>query len=228
AAAPPEVAVPPVVPVLVEPELLVVPDEVPPVVSDGTVPGRLGIPPGRLGMPPDKVGTPPGNAGTDGTLGPVVPTGGVITVVTPEVVVGGITTGVRPAGAPVAAEGVVVVGGAVDAGVPPPVTTRGVPPSGSTQFTSRLEQKSGIVVRSVESAARTPPDSAMAQSAAAAAEAAIVAIRLCMEGSSGKCFARCKQRAGQSRRQPAELRLYWLCAAAPRACAANTARCRTR
>jgi GST-like protein len=191
-----------VVPVLLEPELLVVPDELPPVVSDGTVPGRLGTAPGRLGTPPDKVGTPPGNAGTAGTLGPVVPTGGVITVVTPEVVVGGITTGVRPAGAPIAAEGV-VVGGAVDAGVPPPVTTRGVPPSGSTQFTSRLEQKSGIVVRSVESAARTLPDRAVPQSAAAAAETAIVAIRLCMEGASRKCLAGCKRRAGESRRQPA-------------------------
>jgi hypothetical protein len=177
----------------VEVELLVVPDDVPPVVSEGTPPVRLGTPPGRLGTPLDKVGTPPGSAGTAGTLGPValvVPAGGVTTVVTPEAVVGGITTtGVRPAGAPVAVEGVVV--GVVvlpeDAGVPPPVTTRGEPPSGRTQFTSRLEQKSGMVVRSVESAATAMFESDVADSAAKAADTAVKAIRRCMVAPSGRC-----------------------------------------
>jgi GST-like protein len=199
----------------VEVELLVVPDEVPPVVSDGTVPGRLGTPPGRLGTPLDKVGTPPGSAGTAGTVGPValvVPTGGVTTVVTPEAVVGGMTTGVRPAGAPAAAEGVVVVVVIPDdAGVPPPVTTRGEPPSGSTQFTSRFEQKSGMVVRSVDSAASAVFTSAVTDSAAKAAEMALKAIRRCMVAPSGRCHhPGCNTRAGRRCGGTAMLRLYWL------------------
>ena len=159
----------PAVPVPAVPEvvLLVVPDGVPLVVSDGTLPGSAGTVPGSEGTVPESDGTLPGKAGTAGTVGPAalaVPAvevvGCVTTVVTPSAVAGGMTTvPVRPAGAPTGAgvvvfvfvPGVVVLGGGL---VPPtPVTTRGGAPSGSTQFTSRFEQKSGIVVRSVESAA---------------------------------------------------------------------------
>jgi hypothetical protein len=151
----------PVVPVPVDVLLLVVPEAVPPVVREGMPPDSVGMPPGSAGTDPENVGTLPGSAGTAGTVGPLL-VGAVITVVTPDVVVGGITT--VPADAPLGATGVVlgVVAVVLDDVPPTPVTTRGGAPSGSTQFTSRFEQKSGIDVRSVESAASAGDDRAVA------------------------------------------------------------------
>jgi len=125
--------------------LLVVPVEAVPLVALGTWPGRAGTEPDRVGTwagsagtCPDSVGTPPvtlgtcpGSAGTDGTLG-VAPTLPAPVLVEPT---GGVMTTVespRPAA---------------------PRARRGGGPSGNTHVTSRFEQKSGIAVRSVASAA---------------------------------------------------------------------------
>jgi hypothetical protein len=143
-------ALPPVVPLAVPlPELLVVPLEVPPLVALGTLPVALG--------------TLPGRAGTDGTVGPreasvgaplvVVPpladpaTPGVLNPAAPPVeVAGGVMTTVDPV-VPVVPVGVAVepvAGGML----------RTAPlPSGKRHVTSRFEQNSGIVVRSLEASA---------------------------------------------------------------------------
>lgn len=142
-AEPLEPVAPDVVPVPVDVLLLVVPEAVPPPDSVGTFPPREGTDPG------DSVGMPPGSAGTAGTLGPLalaVPpedaAGGVTTVVTPVGLVAGMTVAPRTLAGAVPVAVVAVAGGVLVAGAgsPPPVTTRGAPPSGSTQFTSRLEQ----------------------------------------------------------------------------------------
>lgn len=128
--------------------LLVVPDDVPPLVSEGTLAPNDGTPVPNDGTFVPNDGTVPGSAGTDGTVGPVVlavpavfVAGGVMTVVTPDTALGGMTV-VEPAAAPlVVVVGVVGVVVPVDEEeVPIPVTMRGTPPSGSTQFTSRFEQ----------------------------------------------------------------------------------------
>ena len=130
--------------------LLVVPEAVPLVVRLGTPVDNVGTPLDSVGTPLESVGTPLDRVGTDGTLGPPEPAvpavdgaGVVITVVTPPAVVDGMTVVPRTAAeAPVVAGVVVVV-------VVVPVdgeaaaalgTMRGAPPSGRTQFTSRLEQ----------------------------------------------------------------------------------------
>jgi hypothetical protein len=125
--------------------LLVVPVEAVPLVALGTWPGRAGTEPDRVGTwagsagtCPDSVGTPPvtlgtcpGSAGTDGTLG-VAPTPPAPVLVEPT---GGVMTTVESP-SPAA-----------------PRARRGGGPSGNTHVISRFEQKSGIAVRSVASAA---------------------------------------------------------------------------
>lgn len=157
--------VPDVVPVAVLPEDVLPVALAPPFVSEGTPVSSVGTPLDSVGTPLESVGTPLENVGTAGTVGPaefavppVEALGDVTTVVTPLVAEGVTPVPVRPAVAPVVT--VVVVGVAVFVvpvadDVPIPVTIRGAPPSGTTQFTSRFEQKSGIVVRSVGSAANT-------------------------------------------------------------------------
>jgi hypothetical protein len=143
--------------------LLVVPLAVPPVVNVGTCAGRPGTAAGRLGTPEEAVGTD----GTESMLLvvalPLVPTGGVTTVVTvddPWVVNpacgddDGVGVGIGV--------GVVLVGGAR-------IRTGGVL-SGNTQFTSRFAQKSGMLVRSVVSAACA----VIAPATASAAETSII------------------------------------------------------
>jgi hypothetical protein len=135
--------------------LPVVPGEEPPVVAVGTDDGSPGA-------EPVAVGTLPGNAGTAGTVGPELPlvpavvvAEGVTTVVAPDESVGGMTVAF-PAAKPrlpaCAPEGERVVvpraPDCVDDPVPavepcespPPALTRGAPPSGNTQTTSRFEQ----------------------------------------------------------------------------------------
>lgn len=97
---------------------------------------------------------------------PVLPTGLVMTVVTPDESLGETMTAVLLApGGVKACPGTVVVielagaemvGGLTTTGA---ALTTGADPSGSTQFTFRFEQKSGIDVRSVEVSA---PDAAPA------------------------------------------------------------------
>lgn len=147
--------------------LLVVPDEVPPLVSVGTDPLSVGTEPPRLGTEPLAVGGLLGNEGTEGTEGPVpllVPAvlvaAGVTTVVAPDGSVGGITVAVAPlnprpafCGAlpPVMLDWVLwpgevvevpepIVCVAVAPPPPPPTTRRGAAPSGKTHTTSRFEQ----------------------------------------------------------------------------------------
>jgi hypothetical protein len=146
-----------VVPLALPVLLLVVPDAVLPLVSDGTLPESVGtLPVVSDGTEPGaSVGTVPGSAGTAGTVGPVelavplvVVEGPVTTVVTPVAVAGGMTTAVgapRPVTPPLVALVVAVVPVVVLVPVeldevPAPVTMRGAPLSGSTQFTSRFEQ----------------------------------------------------------------------------------------
>lgn len=106
------------------------------------------------------------------------PTGGVTTVVTPDASVGGMTTAVLDAAPELAVPvGVTTFCDWLDwpeaegvAGEPAPPRV----PSGSTQFTSRCVQKSGMLLRFVESA----PYEAGAVSAASAAPIAIIIVRL--------------------------------------------------
>jgi hypothetical protein len=99
--------------------------------SAGTVLPRPGVVLPRLGTVLPRFGNCPGKAGTAGTVGVAV----VVPPVNPgavEGVAGGVTTVLLPA-----------AGGARGGGAP----------SGSTQLTSRFEQKSGIVVRSLDASA---------------------------------------------------------------------------
>lgn len=105
------------------------------------------------------------------------PTGGVTTVVTPDASVAGMTTAVLAAPEPAVPVGVTTFCDWLDwpeaegvAGEPAPPRV----PSGSTQFTSRCVQKSGMLVRLVESA----PYEAGAVSAASAAPIAIIIVPL--------------------------------------------------
>jgi hypothetical protein len=162
--------------------LLVVPLEVPPLVALGTLPGR----PGTL---PVIVGTWPGSAGTDGTVGPPLVVPGLVPALVP--VPEPVITGVLPR------EPVDVLGGVMTTVLPPPVGAPVVPPvvlpvvpvapvdpvlvepdvpavprtagvpSGNRHVTSRFEQKSGIVVRSLDASAaklldKDPPATAAA------------------------------------------------------------------
>jgi hypothetical protein len=186
--------VPVVVPLVV---LLVVPLEVPPLVALGTLPGR----PGAL---PVIVGTWPGSAGTDGTVGPPLVVPGLVPVVVavpepvitgvlpsaPVDVLGGVMTTVLPPPvvAPVVVPAVPVAPGVpvdpvvvlVEPDVPPAPRTAGVP-SGNRHVTSRFEQKSGIVVRSLDASAAKLLD--MDPPATAAATAKKMNLRVVMEGS---------------------------------------------
>jgi hypothetical protein len=110
-------------------------------------------------------------------------------------VTGGVTTTVFPPGA--------VVPGAVLPEVPPvPAVARGgTPPSGRTHVTSRFEQKSGMVVRSLEASAAEARGVA-ATTASVAATASNMIFRVFIESSwaNRDCSSlapvcRCKQRA---------------------------------
>jgi hypothetical protein len=127
----------------------VVPLAVPPLVPLGTLPVALGTWPGRAGtegtvglgeapvVVPLAVVPPLADPATPGVLNPAAPpvevAGGVITTVEPVVPV-------VPAGAEVEP----VAGG---------MLRTAPPPSGSRHVTSRFEQNSGIVVRSLEASA---------------------------------------------------------------------------
>ena len=99
--------------------------------SAGTVLPRLGVVLPKLGTVLPRLGNCPDKAGTAGTVGVAV----VVPPVNPgavEGVAGGVTIALLPAAG---------------------AARRGGAPSGNTQLTSRFEQKSGIVVRSLDASA---------------------------------------------------------------------------
>ena len=205
----PRAAVPPpsVPPVVAEVAEEVVPVAVVPLVVLLVV--VLGTPPGKDGTLPLAVGTCPGSPGTAGTVTPPAadpavaePTGGVTTVVTFDPAFGGITVTPpasrrKPAGAgpvlprsvPVALFVAVPLAAELVPPAPAGAATR-VPGvfSGSTQFTLRSEQKSGIEVRSLLASA------AYAAGVASIAAIARVNVRNLVMAVTSAMF-RCKSRA---------------------------------
>ena len=180
--------------------LLVVPEDVPLVVVLGTCDGdagtvlprpgvvfpRLGVVFPRLGVVLPRLGTWPGSAGTAGTAGPAVVVPGVEES-------GGVTTTCGFVVVPVVPVPPVVLWLELVA----PGRCAGGGPSGNTQVTSRFEQKSGIVVRSLDASAANA--SGTAEIADSAAAAASVHLRVFIEISWARgAFALPLQTSGRS------------------------------